>query len=1563
MDVTAVARYQAEMDSLNKTIPEGVLAAKKLTDNHIKLKGVLSEGNAAMRGFTQGLGTMSAGMYSMLPFMASFLAGAAVMKTLKVGAEFQTSMFVIGELAGNSQESMVKLKDSVLALADTTQYGPLELAKGLETLTLAGLSATAAMQGLQPTLQFASATGMPVEKAAETLVAVQTAYKFTIDGFATIGDLIAKTAADTMSSGASMAEAFRTASVVAQQYKLTLEDTAVTLGMLANIGIQGGAAGTSYRNMITELNKGSGKAAEGIKALGAEVQNLDGSTRHIMDVMKDLSTGLITKTGAAQQRLLQDMTNERGAKAMAAFQSQMLTFLNTSNPQLQEQANALFKIGDVLGGNKLLTDAVTEAYDKMKTKMEESVNSAAAFTFFADLEKRLTASAQFAGIGASLEKAFVETFEKVGDSAYILGERIRGVFKSEEFNGALVSLANGVLTLTKAFFDLGDWLASNSTALSIITAIFGTAAAIFLGPVGVVAGLTAGTVALQHLIDKFEVFNSVADKAAADEKKRLETSIKANELKIADSNKQIDTQIESQIKLLAKLRDKDKVEEDGIKIAGEAHMARIKQLYAQQREMVDLIRLQYILNEMQAKGKDANIVEIASSSAKMADTLKSGITKAEHDALDKAEVNMYQALYLAKQISALTKENAAKANTNPYGVDKKGGYTGSGKPAFVERLVLKQDNETETNLKFYNTELTSLANHEANKRKILEASRSNKLISEATFAGESLALTEKAEAAELALISAAQTKRAIDLGNDISKVRSQADAAMAKGAKEVEVTKTVNAAIADLGNKAATDMQTLQARADKARETADTRTKISRDKQIAGLKELDRESAKFWTDEAIRQAKASSSVALEDSLRYASPEAAARISAMATEQDYWNDKIREQEVAVKAAGKELLDYQATLVATENGTKDAVAEEEHYVAVLKKKAEALAKLKGYSVNAVDKAGENALIKLNKDNQQKLVEDVAGAIETGLLQGGEAGKAKLRDILQVELMKPIRLMIQAFVNPVMGAVSGALGLNGMGSGGGGLLSGMSNVLGMGKTLSSVGSTLGNIGSSVAGFFGGGSALGGGLATAATAPVTGLGMTLGSGLSIGTGTGLSLTGGMSSGLGLTAGASTLGAGASTLGAGLVSNLAVGGGAAVAGGGGLASLGMLGPIGLGIGALALLSGMGGGFKSSGPTGDTQNVYSANGSLLDSKTWGGQSTLSNNTSNYMYEKYSALADTLGVGKVATNFRYGGNTGAQGENPNFAIGGGTGAFQYSQGETAVSDQNLALATSRAVFTALQGSVLPDYVARLLSTVDVSSASLDQLNAIATAAMEVKAKNQGLQDRLDLMTGKTTQLELDLRDTQDESTKSLIRQIYAQEALTKAAEETKAAWESLTNTLLDEIKRIRTNMVTGPTQTFAGAQTAFTLGTAQARAGDQKAIASLPGLSQALLKLAESNSVTSAEFMGWQARTATSLEQTYGGLSVPSFDVGTNRVPQDMLAMVHKGEAIIPAAYNPANGGSGDEQVASLLREVIARLDSLDYGTRAIATHTSKSAKILDRVTPTGNSIQTTAVTP
>jgi lambda family phage tail tape measure protein len=52
-------------------------------------------------------------------------------------------------------------------------------------------------------------------------------------------------------------------------------------------------------------------------------------------------------------------------------------------------------------------------------------------------------------------------------------------------------------------------------------------------------------------------------------------------------------------------------------------------------------------------------------------------------------------------------------------------------------------------------------------------------------------------------------------------------------------------------------------------------------------------------------------------------------------------------------------------------------------------------------------------------------------------------------------------------------------------------------------------------------------------------------------------------------------------------------------------------------------------------------------------------------------------------------------------------------------------------------------------------------------------------------------------------------------------------------------------------------------------------------------------------------------TAGGTISSYGEMNaLPSFAVGTNYVPKDMIAQIHKGEAIVPAQYNPSAGGAG-----------------------------------------------------
>ncbi|PJO39820.1 hypothetical protein CTI10_001105 [Delftia acidovorans] len=88
--------------------------------------------------------------------------------------------------------------------------------------------------------------------------------------------------------------------------------------------------------------------------------------------------------------------------------------------------------------------------------------------------------------------------------------------------------------------------------------------------------------------------------------------------------------------------------------------------------------------------------------------------------------------------------------------------------------------------------------------------------------------------------------------------------------------------------------------------------------------------------------------------------------------------------------------------------------------------------------------------------------------------------------------------------------------------------------------------------------------------------------------------------------------------------------------------------------------------------------------------------------------------------------------------------------------------------------------------------------------------------------------------------------------------------------------------------------------------------------------------------------------------------VPGFDVGTNRVPHDMLAIVHKNEAIVPAAFNPwaGGGGMGGGRSDALLERLLAAVDRLSVTVSAVGESVSALADQSDDVTEGGNAMRT-----
>lgn len=204
------------------------------------------------------------------------------------------------------------------------------------------------------------------------------------------------------------------------------------------------------------------------------------------------------------------------------------------------------------------------------------------------------------------------------------------------------------------------------------------------------------------------------------------------------------------------------------------------------------------------------------------------------------------------------------------------------------------------------------------------------------------------------------------------------------------------------------------------------------------------------------------------------------------------------------------------------------------------------------------------------------------------------------------------------------------------------------------------------------------------------------------------------------------------------------------------------------------------------------------------------------------------------------------------------------------------------------------------------------------------------------------------------------------QARAAEEAQRASEQVTRAWQGVTDSIYDEVARIRGLFDGNSPASLAAAQTQFTLTNASAQAGNQEAAKLLPALSRTLIDLATAQATTLAEVERVRAATAASLEQTGSmlagryGLSIPKLATGTPYVPQDMLAMLHEGEAVIPKAYNPAAGAS--DSTAAEIRQLRAQVETLTALLARTAGATEKSRDLLNSVTEGGRAMQTEPAT-
>lgn len=268
----------------------------------------------------------------------------------------------------------------------------------------------------------------------------------------------------------------------------------------------------------------------------------------------------------------------------------------------------------------------------------------------------------------------------------------------------------------------------------------------------------------------------------------------------------------------------------------------------------------------------------------------------------------------------------------------------------------------------------------------------------------------------------------------------------------------------------------------------------------------------------------------------------------------------------------------------------------------------------------------------------------------------------------------------------------------------------------------------------------------------------------------------------------------------------------------------------------------------------------------------------------------------------------------------------------------------------------------------------AQAAAEAARAVQQAVDQIAAERLGLTKRLLQLQGNTAALrEMELAQL-DASNRALQEQIWAledqqaalssvstaTETVTNQADAMVEAWQSVGDSIAEEVRRIRGLVGGEDAQSMAALQASFAVATAQARAGDQEAAKTLPALSQALLQMAETTAANAVDLRRMQGSVAASLEGTLGVLGnvgyVPRFAAGGDfgggwrLVGENGPELEATGSArIFNVAQTRSILAGGDGGRAELQQLVAQGEDVLRALTQAVV-NTGRMARALSNVT-------------
>ena len=299
---------------------------------------------------------------------------------LSAGMDFTSQMSRVEAISGASAAEMEQLNAEALKMGSTTQFTATEAGQALEYMAMAGWKTSAMLNGLEPIMNLAAASGENLADVSDIVTDAMTAFGLEAkkENVTRFSDVLAQAASNSNTNVGLMGETFKYVAPVAGALGYNIEDAAIAIGLMANAGIKGSQSGTALRSLLTRLSKPTKEVKTAMKELGLSMTTSTGEMkplRQLMTEMRGKFSGLTEQEKALYAATLAGQEGMSGLLAIVSASDEDFDKLAASidNCEGATDRMAATVLANAKGDWTLFQSAVEGAYVALFTLNEQAI--------------------------------------------------------------------------------------------------------------------------------------------------------------------------------------------------------------------------------------------------------------------------------------------------------------------------------------------------------------------------------------------------------------------------------------------------------------------------------------------------------------------------------------------------------------------------------------------------------------------------------------------------------------------------------------------------------------------------------------------------------------------------------------------------------------------------------------------------------------------------------------------------------------------------------------------------------------------------------------------------------------------------------------------------------------------------------------------------------------------------------------------------------------------------------------------------------------------------------------